>query len=169
MEDLVSRLGEVVREGSAVVLRFERSYDASPAEVWEALTDPDRVARWLGSWTGDPASGQVLLVMTDEADAPAEPVLIDRCEPPLRLDVTMDPGDGGWPLSLVLTEHAGRTTLVFEHRLAEPYDAGSIGPGWQYYLDRLGAVLDGSPVPADFGDYHPRLADRYVVPGPVGG
>lgn len=165
----LDQLGEVVREGGGVLLRFERSYEASPDEVWAALTEPDRMARWLGRWSGDPASGQVLLTMTDEAGTPAEPVVIDRCEPPVRLDVTMATGDGAWPLRLQLSEHGGRTTLLFEHQLAEPYDASSLGPGWQYYLDRLGAVVDGAPVPAEFDDYFPRLADRYVVPDAVQG
>ena len=29
-------------------VRFTRRYDATPAEVWAALTEPDSVARWLG-------------------------------------------------------------------------------------------------------------------------
>lgn len=157
-------LGEVVREGGEVLLRFERSYQAPAAEIWAAATDPEQTSRWLGPWSGDPASGQVSLSMTDEADSPAGTVVIDRCDPPLRLDVTMSTGEGGWPLSLTLSEEAGSTRLVFVHRLAEPYDASSIGPGWQYYLDRLAAVLAGSPVPGTFEDYYPRLADRYAVP-----
>ena len=27
--------------------------------VWAAVTEPERLARWIGTWTGDPASGQV--------------------------------------------------------------------------------------------------------------
>ena len=50
--------------------------------------------------------------------------------------------DGVWHLSVSLRCEADVTTLAFTHRLAEPYDANSIGPGWHYYyyLDRLGAV-----------------------------
>lgn len=157
-------LGAVVREDGAVLLRFERHHDASPAEVWSALTDPERTARWLGPWTGDSATGSVLLSMTDEEGAPAERVRIDRCEPPTRLDVTVGTEDGPWPLTVLLTEEGGGTRLLFTHRLAEPYDASAVGPGWHYYLDRLDAVLAGGAVPADFTAYHPRLAEAYPVP-----
>ena len=67
-------------------------------------------------------------------------------------------------LSVTLTEAAGRTTLVFTHRMAEPYDASSIGPGWQYYLDRLDAVLADAPVPAVWDDYWPSLREAYPLP-----
>ncbi len=164
MTDITDRLGAVVREDGQVLLRFERHYDAPAAEVWSALTDPDRTARWLGRWSGDPADGQVLLTMADEEGAPAETVTIDRCEPPARLEVTAGTADGPWPLTVLLTEEAGRTRLLFTHRLAEPYDASAVGPGWHYYLDRLDAVLAGTAVPGDFTAYHPRLAAAYPVP-----
>ncbi|GAA1433051.1 SRPBCC family protein [Microlunatus lacustris] len=163
-DSALGRLGAVVREDGEVLLRFERHYDAPAADVWSALTDPDRTARWLGRWTGDPASGQVLLTMADEEGTPTEPVTVDRCEPPTRLDVTMTTGDGPWPLTVLVTEEAGRTRLLFTHRLAEPFDASAVGPGWHYYLDRLGAVVAGVPVPDDFTVYHPRLAAAYPVP-----
>lgn len=72
--------------------------------------------------------------------------------------------DGTWRLSASLTEREGTTTLVFTHRLAEPYDASGVGPGWQYYLDRLGAVLTGAPVPAAWDDYWPSPRDAYPLP-----
>lgn len=165
-DSALGRLGAVVREDGEVLLRFERHYDVPAADVWSALTDPDRTARWLGRWTGDPASGQVLLSMADEEGTPTEPVTVDRCTPPTRLDVTMTTGDGPWPLTVLLTETAGRTRLLFTHRLAEPYDASAVGPGWHYYLDRLDAVVAGTPVPDDFTAYHPRLAEAYPVPTP---
>ncbi|SDT30959.1 Uncharacterized conserved protein YndB, AHSA1/START domain [Friedmanniella luteola] len=162
----LGRLGAVVREDGEVLLRFERHYDVPAADVWSALTDPERTARWIGRWSGDPTEGHVLLTMTDEEGAAAEPVTIDRCEPPSRLEVTAGTPDGPWPLTVLLSEEGGRTRLLFTHRLAEPYDAGDIGPGWHYYLDRLDAVVAGGPVPSDFTAYHPRLAGSYPVPEP---
>ncbi len=34
-------------------VRLTRRYDASPAEVWRALTDPASRARWLGALDGE--------------------------------------------------------------------------------------------------------------------
>lgn len=164
MSDEIEGLGSVVRDGAGVRLVFRRSYDASAAEVWDALTDPGRLARWFGSWTGDPSSGTVSMTMTDEGEQQPTTVRVRSCRPPELLEVEVAGPEGPWPLSVRLVEVAGRTQLTFVHELAEPYDAGSIGPGWQYYLDRLGAVLAGTPLPDRFEDYHPRLADRYAVP-----
>lgn len=158
-------LGRVLRDEDGVVLQFERRYDASPGDVWAALTDPDRLSRWFGTWSGEVATGQVDLVMTAEADAEPQAVGIIECDEPHRLVVDLAAPDGTWRLEVVLAAAADATVLVFRQRLAEPSDAGSIGPGWHFYLDRLGATLAGEPVPEDWdGEYYPALRDAYAVP-----
>lgn len=160
-----SPTGRVVRAGEAMRLEFVRRYDDAIDDVWSALTEPERVARWLGDWTGNPASGTVQLRMTAEDASTPEEVVIVTCEPPMLLVVDMPGPDGAWRISVALEgETGGGTTLRFVQQLAEPYDAGSIGPGWQYYLDRLGAVISGSPVPTDFDRYYPALQGAYEAP-----
>ena len=40
--------------------------------------------------------------------------------------------------------------------------AAGVGPGWEYYLDRLVAAETGGDVAAiDFDDYHPAQSDYY--------
>lgn len=157
-------LGRVLRDEDGVRLEFVRTYGNPIDDVWSALTDPDRVARWIGTWTGDPASGTVDLVMTDEEGSSPETVTILECEPPTRLAVDVPSPDGTWRLLVSLREQAGVTTLVFTQRLVEPYDASSIGPGWHYYLDRLGAVVADTTVPDRWDDYYPSLQDAYAIP-----
>jgi hypothetical protein len=72
--------------------------------------------------------------------------------------------EGVWTLAVSLRSEPGTTTLVFTQRLAEPYDATNIGPGWHYYLDRLAAVVAGTPVPDVWDDYFPVLEDSYRLP-----
>lgn len=40
----------------APTLTFERRYDLPPEELWDALTNPERVARWFGRITSEPPS-----------------------------------------------------------------------------------------------------------------
>ena len=55
-----------------------------------------------------------------------------------------------------LEETHGGTTLTFAQQIADAETAGEIGPGWDYYLDRLVAAETGGDVAAiDFNDYHP--------------
>ena len=157
-------LGQVLRDDEGMRLEFQRRYDDPIDDVWSALTEPDRMERWIGRWSGNPASGSVLFAMTAEGDVQPEPVTILRCEAPRTLDVEMPTPDGTWRLSLALRETEGGTELRFVHRMAEPYDASSIGPGWQYYFDRLGAELAGAAVPDQWDDYYPALKDAYPLP-----
>ncbi len=102
--------------------------------------------------------------MPDEEGSSPETVTILECEPPTRLAVDVPSPDGTWRLLVSLREQAGVTTLVFTQRLVEPYDASSIGPGWHYYLDRLGAVVADTTVPDRWDDYYPSLQDAYAIP-----
>ena len=161
---VTTELGEVLRDADGVRLQFVRTYDAPIADVWSAITDPERMQRWVGTWTGDSTTGRVMFAMTAEGDVPAESVEIVKCEPPRLLHVIAGSPDGPWPLTFELSEDAGVTTLRFVHTMAEPYDASGIGPGWHYYLDRLDAALANREVPNDFDPYLSALSSRYPIP-----
>lgn len=146
----------------AIVL--DRRFDAPATQVWAAVTESARLERWIGRWSGDPAEGRVLFTMTAEGDdVPAEEYAVEECSPPSRL-VVRAPGPDGepWVLTLWLTEDAEGTTLHFAQQLSDAETAASVGPGWEYYLDRLVAAETGGDVGAvDFGDYYPALAADY--------
>ncbi len=106
------------RDGKEFLV-IERRFTAPIESVWAAVTEPERLARWIGTWTGDPASGAVDFRMLYEGEGPATEVFtILECEEPRRLAVTSTvPFDEGrlveWHLTLDLTEAAGVTTLAF--------------------------------------------------------
>ena len=76
------------RDGTAYLV-FERTFRAPVEDVWAAVTAPERLERWIGTWTGDPASGSVAFRMTAEGEgAPEEEMVIRECDPPRRLAVT---------------------------------------------------------------------------------
>ncbi len=45
------------------VLVLTRDFAARAEVVWAAITESDRLARWIGTFSGDPATGRVLLQM----------------------------------------------------------------------------------------------------------
>lgn len=146
-------------------LVLERTFPAPIASAWAAVTESDRLERWIGTWTGDPSSGSVEFRMTAEGeDVDAETFVIHACEPPRLLAVTASGGDEGddFDLLLELTEEAGTTTLVFSQAMSDPAQAADVAPGWEYYLDRLVAAESGADVAAvDFDDYHPAQSNHY--------
>lgn len=149
------------RDPSWVV--FTRTFRAPVEDVWAAVTEPDRLERWIGTWEGDPASGQVLFTMTAEGEG-AQPVVnkIDECRPPYLLQVSFTEEDQPWVLRLELRESDGVTTLDFAQRISDPELGASYGPGWEYYLDRLVTAQAGGDAEAvRWDDYFPSMSDHY--------
>jgi uncharacterized protein YndB with AHSA1/START domain len=142
----------------------ERTFKAPIEDVWAAVTEPERLERWIGTWSGDPASGAVDFRMTAEgADAPEERMGIDVCDPPRHLALTSSVGDATWQLELRLREEGGTTVLEFSQASLDPQEGESVGPGWEYYLDRLvAAETGGDPASIDFdADYYPAMTPYY--------
>lgn len=149
------------REAGWVVL--PRTFRMPRDEVWKAVTEPERLERWIGTWSGDPAEGRVSFRMTAEGeDIPANDYVITGCRPTEHLGLEADAAGMHFELRLDLSEEDGVTTLLFAQRMSDPEMASSVGPGWEYYLDRLVAAETGGDV-ADvkWDDYYPALADDY--------
>ncbi len=157
--------GRLTRDTDRLTLFVTRTFHAPIDDVWAALTEPERLARWLGTWRGDPTTGAVEFRMGFEGEeASFEEMTIRECEPPHTLKVTSHVGPYVWQLDVQLSEAEGVTTLAFSQPDVDHDDSLSIGPGWEYYLDRLVADLSGGAMPdtADFeSDYYPAMAEHY--------
>ena len=143
-----------------ILRRFRATADA----VWRELTESERLERWIGRWEGDPASGRVTFYMTAEGQEPEpEEYTILECDRPRRFSGDTSQGSGSWHLWFELAEDVpGDTVLTFGQRLNPSEDVGSIGPGWEYYLDRLVAAQAGlDPDEVRWDDYYPALQPAY--------
>ena len=152
------------RDGQHVLVQT-REFRAPIEDVWAAVTEPDRLARWIGTWTGDRAAGSVQFRMLFEGEEHAgETMTIRVCEPPHRLYVTSQAGEEVWLLDLELTHADGVTTLTFSQPGVTAEQVGAVGPGWDYYLDRLVDAESGAdPAQRDFErDYYPATSSHYT-------
>lgn len=130
-------------DGRAVV-RMEDRFDTDPGDLWSALTDPRRLARWIADVQGDlRLGGQFRARFTSSWEGPGR---VDVCEPPRRLLVTMSPGDDDQTvIEAELTPEGNATRLVIEER-GLPLDAAAAhGAGWQAHVEDLAAHLAGEP------------------------
>ena len=159
----VEPTGQISRDGERLVLTITREFKAPIEDVWAAVTESERLGRWIGTFTGDPASGHVAFLMTAEGATEPEDMEIRECDPPQVLRVTSHVGEDQWHLDLTLDEHDGVTTLTFVQPGIDAVAAESVGPGWEYYLDRLVAAETGGDVEAiDFErDYYPAMQEHY--------
>ena len=138
-------------------LVFTRTFRAPVDDVWASVTEPARTARWFGPWEGDAAPGRTIKVqMAYEDPAGWMDMHIDACEPPRRLALSARDENGTWLIELRLAERNGFTDLRFVQHLETTEGIGSIGPGWEYYLDMLVAAREGTPQPS-FDDYYPAM------------
>ena len=115
--------------GDRSVLTITREFRAPIEDVWASVTESERLARWIGTFTGDPASGRVAFLMTAEGATEPEDMEIRECDPPRVLRVTSHVGEEQWHLDLVLEERDGVTTLTFAQPDIDPVAAESVGPG----------------------------------------
>lgn len=142
-----------------------RTYRAPIEDVWASVTEPDRTARWFGPWEGEAGPGRTIeLQMAFEDQQPWMQLRIDACEPPHRLAVSAVDDHDDWQLDLTLRETAGTTELRFTHHLrsdTEITQLPQVGPGWEYYLDMLGAARAHNDRP-DFAHYYPAMQEYYA-------
>ena len=155
MSDIASRLTETHREvgtrrigaGEARSALMRRRYDAPIEDVWDAITDSERISRWFIEPTGDLRAGGTYQL---EGDASGK---ILRCEPPRLLTVSWSyPGRPVDELELHLSpSEDGGTVLELEHAsVAEVFITNDpqtgtwgIGAGWEAPLDYLAKYLRG--------------------------
>jgi uncharacterized protein YndB with AHSA1/START domain len=160
MIDIVNHINATQREvvgqsrpdGEGSSVRLRRSYDAPVEDVWDACTDPDRIARWFL-----PVSGDLRLGGTYQLQGNAGGEIL-ACEPPTLLRVS-------WVFGAVDEAHIsevelrlspapnGSTELALEHsRVDDPekwpeYGPGAVGVGWDLTLLGLGLHLAGGSIP----------------------
>ena len=150
MTDILGTLRAV--DGAGVV-RIERRYDTPAADLWSALTDPDRLARWYGQVEGDLRVGGEFGLHLDGADLDSVG-RVEECDPPHHLLVTTHETDesrrrgrGGEPFvqatEASLRPEGESTTLVLEIRGLPLSAVGAYGAGWQIHAESLAAYLAG--------------------------
>ncbi|WP_218221571.1 SRPBCC domain-containing protein [Nesterenkonia sp. Act20] len=143
-------------------LQISRRFQQPLQLVWNAMTESEQLEQWIGRWEGDPAAGKVIFRMTAEGEeAPPEECIILDCRPPHSFAAETSVGDNVWHLRFELRQENGITEVVFAQRASDE-SLGSVGPGWEYYLDRLVSVLTGEDASqVDWDDYYPRLSEYY--------
>ena len=143
-----------LEDGKGAV-RMEVLYDTDIEDLWSALTEPHRLARWVAEVDGDlRIGGQIHARFTSAWEGAGR---IDTCQAPRRLVVTLAPETDDQTVieATLATEDDGtraRTRLVIEER-GLPIDALAYhGAGWQVHIEDLGAHLHGELS----GGWHPR-------------
>jgi len=144
--------GVVVPDEDGATVRFERRYATSVEDLWDTLTDRDRVGRWLGPLYGDlRAGGRYELRMgEDEAGSPQNAVgAVLECDAPRLLVVGWRfPGEDETRVTVTLRRDGDGSVLVLEHLGLSESAARGYGAGWHASLGQLDDHAAGRPVRA---------------------
>jgi len=149
MIDTANQIDTIQREvgthttesGEVVSVLLRREYAAAVSDVWDALTDPERVKRWFMPVSGDLREGGDFQL---EGNAGGR---ILRCDPPRLLRTTF--GDESSIVELRLAPGADdATVLELEHTVPMAMAGSSagalfVGPGWDGAVMGLGLYLTG--------------------------
>jgi uncharacterized protein YndB with AHSA1/START domain len=136
-------LGSLRSADGKGVVRMQDRFDTDIDDLWSALTDPERLARWLGEVEGDlRLGGEFRARFFDGWNGTGR---VEACEPPRRLLVATR--SSGQPdeqvIEAVLASDGDQTLLVWEERgmplnLIAPY-----GAGIQVHVEDLAAHIAG--------------------------
>jgi uncharacterized protein YndB with AHSA1/START domain len=151
-------LGAFDRNDDYIDVRFERHYPRPVETVWSALTDPARLADWMGEAQVEPYVGGRYDMMLDGPHPMTGRILI--WEPPHILEITWSNADA--PDSIVryeLARDGDGARLIFTHKRMPYASSALMLPGWHVFLARLGRLVEGAPT----GQWEPNWRQMQAV------
>ncbi len=136
-------LGSLRSADGKGVVRMEDRFDTDIDDVWSALTDPSRLARWLGEVEGDLRLGGEYRFRFFASGSEGTG-RVEACEPPQRLLLSHGLGQPDVKvIEATLAADGGQTILVVEER-GMPLDLlAAYGAGVQVHVEDLAAHLAG--------------------------
>ena len=118
------------------------TYDTAVEDVWDAITNPERIPRWFLPLSGDLRLGGRYQLQGNASGQ------ITACEPPRTLALTWEfGGQVTWVHVQLSALSDGGTRLQLEHITAVPdahwdqFGPGAVGVGWDLALMGLGRHL----------------------------
>jgi len=137
-------LGSLHADDGEGTVHVEDRFAADVDDVWSALTDPDRLAGWLGEVEGNLRLGGEFRPRFF-ASGWEGTGRVEACEPRRRLLVLTRQADkpDEQAIEITLTAGADETLLAWEER-GMPVDLlAAYGAGIQVHVEDLGAYLAG--------------------------
>jgi uncharacterized protein YndB with AHSA1/START domain len=136
-------LGSLRSADGKGIVRMEDRFGTDIDDVWSALTDPLRLARWLGTVEGDLRLGGEYRFHF-YASGSEGTGRVQVCEPPRRLLLAHAIGQPSETvIEATLTADGDQTIVVVEERGMPPNLLFAYGAGVQIHIEDLGAHLAG--------------------------
>jgi len=136
-------LGSLQSADGKGIVRIEDRLDTNIDDLWSALTNRRRLARWIGEVEGDlrPGGEYSFRFFASGSEGTGR---VEACDPPSRLLVTMalDQPDED-VIEATLAADGDHTMLVWEERGMPVDQLAGYAAGVQIHVEDLGAYLAG--------------------------
>lgn len=144
-------MGSLHSADGAGLVRIEERYQTDIDDLWSAITDPRRLARWYGEVHGDLRAGGEFHVATADLESTGR---VEACDPPRRFRITTRETDESYrrgrgvppfdaSIEVMLTADGDQTVLAVEARGMPLDKIAFYGAGWQIHVEHLAAYLAG--------------------------
>lgn len=160
-----TQLGSVKIENNSATLEFTRFIKATPAQVWNALTDPKEFGIWYNATAEiDPKVGGIFTVHSGPFTWTGpilawEPAQFFKYEHSHEAVPEMPTG-AQTTVTWALSPKEGGTELTFTQSGLS--STAGFMPGTHVTMDRLVAHVEGNEMP-DFGTYYNEVEPLYEV------
>jgi uncharacterized protein YndB with AHSA1/START domain len=156
-------LGSLRSADGKGIARMEDRFDTDIDDLWSALTNPRRLARWMGEVEGDLRLGGEFRARF-LASGWEGTGRVEACEPPRRLLLlTKQPGQTGeHVIEVTLAADGDQTILVWEERGMPLDHLAAYGAGIQVHVEDLAAHIAGrqrGDADARWGELLPAYQD----------
>ena len=139
--------------GEAHVITISQAYDTDPADLWDAVTNIERIPRWLM-----PISGELKVGGSYQLEGQAGGTIL-TCDPPNDFTATWEyGGNTSWIDVSITSESPDRARLVLEHiahvddEIWREFGPGAVGIGWDSMVLGLAIHLStGESIDPSFG------------------
>jgi uncharacterized protein YndB with AHSA1/START domain len=123
------------------VVVARRTYRTDRDDLWDAITNPERLPRWFMPVTGDLRPGGRFQLQGNAGG------VVERCDAPEVLAVTWEYGGSTSWVTVTLVPDGAGTVLELAHEAPiddtwERFGPGATGVGWDLALVGLGLHLD---------------------------
>ena len=140
MTEIQAVHGELRNDDDRCAVRFQRLYDFTPDELWSALTDQERLRRWLAEapqFEGG-VGGRVTIAFDDGT---TEGRILTWDEPRVLEYEWRFPGEDESVVRFELQPQEYGTLLVLDHRRLGRTSGAGYAAGWHAHLDTLAGAI----------------------------
>lgn len=138
---MTTLFGSLTANGNGFELEFERILATDIDDAWSAVTDPERIARWMTTYVGDLSPGGTWQVYGSSGALYCTGT-VSECTPPHGFATSWNVvGENPTTLRVTLESVNDGTRLRLRH---EGVQDVRYGAGWQTYLEQLDDLLGAS-------------------------